>query len=164
MELVINLWNGEYPAFDFIEKWKPLKFDTCGNRDVLDFFNSIDFVHTGFWEECFVKKMKEWKKYHAATVLWCTNVYVWKSVVVDKVAVTQNNVILKCNQHTWHPDPKVKMSWFNSFWPGDNIWLHRSGSTLAQVMVCCLTAPNHYLNQCWLIITGVLCHSHEHHL
>ena len=24
------------------------------------------------------------------------------------------------------------------------------GSTLAQVMACCLTAPSHYLNQCWL--------------
>ena len=27
----------------------------------------------------------------------------------------------------------------------------RSGSTLAQVMACCLTATSHYLNQCWLI-------------
>ena len=25
----------------------------------------------------------------------------------------------------------------------------RSGSTLAQVMAWCLTAPSHYLNQCW---------------
>ena len=30
-------------------------------------------------------------------------------------------------------------------------WRHRSGSTLAQVMSCSLTAPSHYLNQCWLI-------------
>ena len=29
----------------------------------------------------------------------------------------------------------------------------RSGSTLAQVMVWCLMAPRHYLNQCWLIIS-----------
>ena len=29
------------------------------------------------------------------------------------------------------------------------VW-HRSESTLAQVMACCLTAPSHYLNQCWL--------------
>ena len=39
----------------------------------------------------------------------------------------------------------------NSLWPGDAIWWHRSGSTLAQVMACCLTAPSHYLNQCGLI-------------
>ena len=32
-------------------------------------------------------------------------------------------------------------------------WRHRSGSTLAQVMACCLTAPSQYLNQCWLIIS-----------
>ena len=39
----------------------------------------------------------------------------------------------------------------NSLRPSDTIWQHRSGSTLAQVMACCLTAPSHYLNQYWLI-------------
>ena len=43
----------------------------------------------------------------------------------------------------------------NSMWPGDTIWRRRSGSTLVQVMACCLTAPSHYLNQCWLIINEV---------
>ena len=47
----------------------------------------------------------------------------------------------------------------NSLWPSDTIWRHESGSTLAQVMACCLTAPSHYLNQCWLIISGVQWHS-----
>ena len=50
---------------------------------------------------------------------------------------------------------------FNSLWPSDAIWCQRSGSTLDQVMVCCLTAPSHYLNQCWLIITKVLQHLPE---
>ena len=45
---------------------------------------------------------------------------------------------------------------FNSLWPSDAIWRQRSGSILAQVMACCLTAPSHYLNQCWLIISKVL--------
>ena len=49
--------------------------------------------------------------------------------------------------------------WFqsliNSLWPSDTIRRHKSGSTLAQVMACCLTAPSHYLNQCWLIISMV---------
>ena len=44
---------------------------------------------------------------------------------------------------------------FNSLWASDAIWRHRSESTLAQVMACCLTAPSHYLNQCWLIISKV---------
>ena len=32
---------------------------------------------------------------------------------------------------------------------------YRSGSTFSQVMACCLTAPSHYLIQCWPIIKGV---------
>ena len=39
----------------------------------------------------------------------------------------------------------------NSLGPSGAIWRQRSGSTLPQVMACCLTAPSHYLNQCWLI-------------
>ena len=49
----------------------------------------------------------------------------------------------------------------NSLWPGDILWQQRSGSALAQVMACCLTAPSHYLNQCWLIVSKVLWHSSE---
>ena len=49
----------------------------------------------------------------------------------------------------------------NSLWPSDTIWWQRSGSTLAPVMDCCQTAPNHYLNHCWLIINNVLWHSSE---
>ena len=50
-------------------------------------------------------------------------------------------------------------AWLNTLWPSDTIWRHRSGSTLAQVMACCLTAPSHYLNQCWPIISKVELHS-----
>ena len=39
--------------------------------------------------------------------------------------------------------------------PSDATWRHWPGSTLAQVMACCLTAPSTYLNQCGLIISGV---------
>ena len=52
----------------------------------------------------------------------------------------------------------------NSLWPSDTIWWHRSGSTLAQVMACCLMALSmlsHYLNQYWLIIHKVYWHSSE---
>ena len=54
-----------------------------------------------------------------------------------------------------------KTTIFNSLGPSDAIWRWRSGSTLIQVMACCLTAPSHYLNQCWLIIGKVLWHSSE---
>ena len=48
----------------------------------------------------------------------------------------------------------------NSFWPSDTIWRQRSGSTLPQVMACCLMAQSHYLNQCWLIVSEVQRHSY----
>ena len=53
---------------------------------------------------------------------------------------------------------------YNSLKPSDKIWRHRCGSTLAPVMACCLTAPSHYLSQCWLIISKVHCHSSEGNL
>ena len=40
----------------------------------------------------------------------------------------------------------------NLWWPNHAIWLHRSWSTLVQVMTCCLTAPSHCPNQ--LILTN----------
>ena len=57
-----------------------------------------------------------------------------------------------------HPCKHVSV---NSFGPRDAIWRHRSGSALAQVMACCLTAPSHYLTQCWLIISEALWLSFE---
>ena len=43
----------------------------------------------------------------------------------------------------------------------DTIWRHKFGSTLAQVMACCLMVRSHYLNQCWLIISKVQWHPSE---
>ena len=50
---------------------------------------------------------------------------------------------------------------FVSLWASDIIWQQRSRSTMVPVMAWGLTAPSHYLNQCWLIIKCVLQHSHE---
>ena len=44
----------------------------------------------------------------------------------------------------------------NSLWLSDIIWWQGSRSILGQVMAFCLTAPSHYLNQCWLMISKVL--------
>ena len=38
---------------------------------------------------------------------------------------------------------------------------HWSGSILAQVMACCLTASSHYVNQCWLFINDFSWHSYK---
>ena len=53
------------------------------------------------------------------------------------------------------------MGKINSLWSSDARRWQRSGSTLAQVMACCLIASSHYLNQCWLIISKVQWHSSE---
>ena len=47
------------------------------------------------------------------------------------------------------------ISIFNTLGPSDALWRQISGSTLAQVMACCLTSPSQYLNQYWLIISKV---------
>ena len=45
----------------------------------------------------------------------------------------------------------------NLLWPSDAIWRHIDlRSTLPYVRAWCLRVPSHYLNQCWLIIIGVL--------
>ena len=56
--------------------------------------------------------------------------------------------ILNSTPH--QPSPVCKQrSQFKSLWSSDAIWWHRS-RTLAEVMAWCLTAPSHYLSQCWL--------------
>ena len=73
---------------------------------------------------------------------------------------TYNDVLKLLGEKSWwrygrHRFWYYTMPLFNSLWPSDAIWRQGSGSTLAQVMACCLMAPSHYLNQCWLIICEV---------
>ena len=49
-------------------------------------------------------------------------------------------------------DPSVSS---NSLRPSNAIWRHRTRPILAQGMACCLTAPSHYLNQCWLLYSNL---------
>ena len=60
-------------------------------------------------------------------------------------------------QRIWWPEAgTIIVTGPYSLWPCDVIWWQRSGSTLVQAMACCLMAPSHYLNQCWLLISEVL--------
>ena len=74
----------------------------------------------------------------------------------------QNQCQLIISEVQWHSSEKILE--FNSLRPNDVIWWHRSRSTLAQVMACCLTTPSHYLNQCWLISRKGQWHSVEGNL
>ena len=71
-----------------------------------------------------------------------------------------------------HGSPGKCGSNFNSLWPKDAIWHQRSGSTLVQVMACCLTAPSHLpesmlTDHQWSQLTFILeqfhkrCHNHQ---
>ena len=61
-----------------------------------------------------------------------------------------------------YTDSRESVTMFlNLLWQSDAIWWHRSGSTLALVMVWSLGASNHYLNQYWLLISEFLWHSPE---
>ena len=81
----------------------------------------------------------------------------FQNVICRMAAILLSSQCVNSNQHmaqiTVHGPHTV-----NSLWPSDAIWQHKSGSTLAQVMACCLTAPSHYLNQCWLLISKALWH------
>ena len=64
----------------------------------------------------------------------------------------------------WSPSSLMDLlitrpQWLNSLWPNDPTLLHRSASTLIQVMAWCRQATSHYLNQRWLTIKDVLWHS-----
>ena len=48
-----------------------------------------------------------------------------------------------------------------SLYPNAAIGWHISGSALVQIMVCCLTAPSHYLNQHWLVTKSVAWNASE---
>ena len=74
-----------------------------------------------------------------------------KGIIIRSKDINRYNKIDKCISKITSRCPKGQ--WVNALWPSDPIWRQGSRSTLVQVMVCCLTAPSHYLNQCWLIIT-----------
>ena len=90
----------------------------------------------------------------------------WYSMHVSKKTIGQSRYgYLKCIDwvgiilHNYFKS--IHLPEINSLWTNDAIRWHSSGWTLALVMAWCLTAPSHYLNQCWLIISKVLWYSPE---
>ena len=70
---------------------------------------------------------------------------IWMSIFVSVTPMFQVTEVKKFwpkSESFWMLTPAI-----NSLCPSDTIWWQRSGSTLAQVMAWCLTAPSHYLNQ-----------------
>ena len=87
-------------------------------------------------------------------------IWLMLSDISDHSHLDLNMSVLLANVF-YHHYPKDGI---NSLWSSDAICWHLSRSTMAQVMACCLTAPSHYLNQCWLIISKVQWHLPEGNL
>ena len=64
------------------------------------------------------------------------------------------SVTKRCSKIVLHIATSMQL--INSLWHTETIWLHRTGSTLDQLMAYCLTATSHYMKQCWLLISEVL--------
>ena len=73
----------------------------------------------------------------------------WSSYIFFQELALEN---VFCEMGEILPQPQC----VNSMWPCDTIWWYTSGSIRALIMVCCLTAKSHFLNQCCLIISEVL--------
>ena len=79
-----------------------------------------------------------------------------KKLSIPSFVVTDiNNKIL----HIYYCLKQLNTWRINSLLPSEAKWFNRYESSMAQVMVCCLTAPSHYLSQCWFIIDEVVWHS-----
>ena len=82
-----------------------------------------------------------------------------KGLVTRKMFPLDDGVMFmsKTNHNDIFPDVGILMGPLSVIllWHGDAMGRRRSGSTLAWVTACCLTTPSHFLNQSWLIISGV---------
>ena len=92
---------------------------------------------------------------------------VWTfSILMERSPWKHFLLILKLDYKSVHVKSKYQIctllfSCIDWPWSSDAIWWQKFGSTLAQVMAWHLRASSNYLNQCWLTIKGVLCHSSE---
>ena len=100
------------------------------------------FPKTRFPKSSLTYNQTDIRVYIYAYVHVCFHTYIF---------VLPASIIDISRKHTIHWNMSTNTV-FNSLWPSDAIWWHRYGSTLGQVMACCLTTQNQYLTQCWLNI------------
>ena len=134
--------TGEFPSQRPVRRSFDVFFDQCLNRRLSkqSWGWWFEIPTWSLWRHCNVYALQQYMcyiPYHAVVYI-----YIYVCVYVCKVNFTYSIYYsgAACNAYL-----------FNTLWPSDAIWQHRSGSTMIQVMACCLTAPSHYLNQCWII-------------
>ena len=103
------------------------------------------------WGRCW-NINSELLRYHP----YCVDIY---SDYVSRLKIIKSNFLVYIHNVRWYPLRSSKI--FNPVWINDTIKIYRSGSTMAQKMTCCMTAPSHYLNQRLLITKGVLWYQSE---
>ena len=113
--------------------------------------------------------------YSEWSAIWCCNT-VWSSDAIPWIWQHTSGLILQCYQKTFMIHQLFPMGFINILFKivkslmkhlglaiGNiqHVWWFLWTLVVTQVMACCLTAPSHYLNQCWQIIGEVLWHSFE---
>ena len=95
--------------------------------------------------------------------------------MISRVKVTSFFVIFLCSNTFLYPALVVKYAFpfsttrftgtvwlsplgINPMLPSYAKWHHQAWPTVVKVKACCLTAPSHYLDWCWLTISEVLWH------
>ena len=121
------------------------------NKSVFYFFLWLYSLAYGAWLASFA-----WSLWHGVLKgSWLTKLALCGSILIGigtwKSWHTYRSVILS----HFHMNSKLHHLSMNSLWLSDAICWHISGSILAQIMSCCLTATSHFLNQCWCIIKYV---------
>ena len=152
------------------QRWNELECDTWYHQSITHIANSVSWAE--IWE--FSKSQRDviltkiifidiirWFNYYSSAK------FKLPMTVVLADFIQQTNVDPDLCRHMasqWVNINTCIETWatlLNSLWNSDAIWRHRYRLTLGQVMPCCLTAPSHYLNQCWLLISKVPWHSPE---
>ena len=80
---------------------------------------------------------------------------IWHICLILKLALYKYHIIIIIILLSLYQTHYNKNQQYISLWPSNAISQQSSGSTLVEVMACCLTAPSHYLNQRWIIINEV---------
>ena len=136
--------NGVMVSIAFADSRAP-KHQAININDVESLLFVLQQFHDNITNILRIKKIFEIYSFIAmcfrASYWWYVNI-IWGNSLV--------------RQYLWHHMASLDTSDLNF-----NLFKVTSGSTLAQVMACCLAVWSDYLNQCWLILCKVGWHSSD---
>ena len=152
--------DGVSLADDNCNLWVPLRVEWHFRQITIRLISVISFR----WMSLYLTDHKSILAWLVQVMAWCRQATTHYQSKCWPSFMSTNGVALDHKKLTAFGSIKLAtFDWvfINSLRPSDAICRHRSGSTLAQVMACCLTEPRHYLNQFWLIISKIQLHSSD---